>query len=505
MPYRYEVYARLEPAQPIEDLNRGFRAEIHDPVWFLGKQWQMGEFQGEDASSVVAATYVASQQPIDLDPGTPGIDPRIIPPEAIIESEPQDWWTPGRRIRIGKEVSDSPSFSVPPDPVLMLSKLPTPYSQFNGNGYDGRELYIRRSGLGLADALFSEVPQTIKKDNWISKELSYFADFTCAGVSLNVERHSGGTVDWYTVDADCTTSAGSATDCAMPSAVRPEVEVFPTRLSYPGAPQPRWWQIEDAHVDIGGFPPDRSHFPTMLLIDLIVSHSDDWFYFPVIASAGHVITIHKVVVRDSFGGEWDVNPPTDWSLFKVKKLDRRSLVIWPKVATPITGPSIEEVVLGINEDANLLWAVERRLEGSDTPTPSRTDAISASSPSRQSVASEHKEYDYRPSTSVFPHWHPYEIDDTGEKRLLGQGRLADLSTSPPRLTDEPKAKLLTKPDQSVHKIIPSALRSLGLRVERCYVLGRCTDGSPVLWIQRRRSPLISPPALRLRFDVLEDS
>jgi hypothetical protein len=210
------------------------------------------------------------------------------------------------------------------------------------------------------------------------------------------------------------------------------------------------------------------------------------------------------VVFDSFAGEWDINPPADWSLFKVRKLDRRSLVLWPRVATPITGPTIEEVVLGIDEDANLLWAVERLLEGGDVPTPARTDDISAGRPAGQTVASEQKRYDYRPSTSVFPHWHPYEINDKGGKRLFAQGRLADLSTSPPHLSDEPRAKLLTKADNTIHKLIPSVVPSSGLHLERRYMLGRCTDGNPALWIQRRRSPLISPPALRLRFDVLEE-
>ncbi len=31
--------------------------------------------------------------------------------------------------------------------------------------------------------------------------------------------------------------------------------VFPGRVSYPGAPLPRWWQIEEAKVDIGGTHP----------------------------------------------------------------------------------------------------------------------------------------------------------------------------------------------------------------------------------------------------------
>jgi hypothetical protein len=35
------------------------------------------------------------------------------------------------------------------------------------------------------------------------------------------------------------------------------------------------------------------------------------------------------------------------------------------------------------------------------------------------------------------------------------------------------------------------------------MLARATDGSPVLWTQRRRAPLLTPPGQRLRFDVLE--
>ena len=43
----------------------------------------------------------------------------------------------------------------------------------------------------------------------------------------------------------------------------------------------------------------------------------------------------------------------------------------------------------------------------------------------------------------------------------------------------------------------------GLRIERRYQLGRRTDGLPVLWVQRRTTPLQGPPVSGLLFDVLE--
>ena len=81
-------------------------------------------------------------------------------------------------------------------------------------------------------------------------------------------------VDWFTVDGD-----GPWPILGRPAA-RYRREVLPSRSTFPGAPHPRWWQIEDHALDIGGFPPDRSHLGTMLLHDVAVAHTDDWFWFP---------------------------------------------------------------------------------------------------------------------------------------------------------------------------------------------------------------------------------
>ena len=151
-----------------------------------------------------------------------------------------------------------------------------------------------------------------------------------------------------------------------------------TRVQYPGAPHPRWWQIEDAGSDLGAYAPDRSHFATLLLIEIVTSHSDDWFTFPVTAKPGHVLTLHEVTVIDSFGDRWTIEPPDDgWTLFAVTGLDQRSLVLWPTVATALTGPELDQVDFGVDEDANLVWAVERRIAGRDVPTPAPTAADSS--------------------------------------------------------------------------------------------------------------------------------
>ena len=191
--------------------------------------------------------------------------------------------------------------------------------------------------------------------------------------------------------------------------------------------------------------------------------------------------------------------------------------LWPTVATPLSGPALDEVVLGIDEDANVLWAVERRLAGRDVPSPERPTAAPADGPVD---ATARVRYGYRASGYVPPHWHPYRIEEVAARpgaaaprRRLVQHRLADLSGRVAELTPEPASDLLHDPgaavegperfEHPVHQVEPSTVPTDGLRLERRYVLGRRTDGTPVLWTQRRRMPLLSPPGLVLRFDAFE--
>ena len=44
---------RIEPHTRDVDLEEGLQARIADPLWLLARQWQVGEFRGEDAASPV--------------------------------------------------------------------------------------------------------------------------------------------------------------------------------------------------------------------------------------------------------------------------------------------------------------------------------------------------------------------------------------------------------------------------------------------------------------------
>ena len=48
-------WTRLEPQMNGTEMSASSRARVFDPLWMLTRQWQMGEFQGEDAGSPVQA------------------------------------------------------------------------------------------------------------------------------------------------------------------------------------------------------------------------------------------------------------------------------------------------------------------------------------------------------------------------------------------------------------------------------------------------------------------
>lgn len=518
----YEWMRRLEPLPPFGDLQRGFAMEVADPLWMLARQWQLGEHGGEDAGTPVGVTIPVAHAPMDP---VDGQDPTVVPAEAIVEGTAEDWWTPGRRIRVGRAVAPEMSASERAT-VRFAGPLPAPYGAAFSGEVDGRAAW--RAGLIAAGhpALAGFAPGI--RDNWRPATLDHAATFAAGGVEITVPAHGGGDVDWYSCDASA--------PLPPPEAARAGArEVIPTRLAYPGAPLPRIWQIEDRASDIGGYPPDRSHLATALLIQLVADHANDWFVVPVpVPNApdgtpkppgiGVIVTLGTVTVRSSFD-EIDVltvppgqgDPPSGpdgpagpWSLFRTTGLDRSSLVLWPTAASPLTGPLLDDVLLGVDEDADVIWAVELAADG--LPLAADAESSAALADGRRTGS---RSFTWIPSTTLPEHWHPYRIEPRadGTRRVFVQGRVANLADDPPTPRRGPRSALIGGVPDAVgavpagdgHEIEVTAVPYQGLRLERRYVLARGTDGRPVLWRQRRRVPVLAGPKSHLRFDVFREA
>ncbi len=511
MAANFDTYARLEPYPKALNAEAGFAAAVHDPLWFLARQWQMGEHQGENATSPVLAHYTLSQLPIHAPDA--GFNPQKIPAEAQVESELGDWWTMGRRIRVGKLLAALPALQG--EAKFFFRDPPPPYENFVGC-CDAKAVWFARADLGIADTVFGpDIPPAEPQSDWDGERLIYQQDesnaFHTHDHLLQVNQHSGGQMDWYSVDG-----IAKATPAASDATIR-TTEVIPTQLQYPGAPNLRWWQIEDAEVDFGAYAPDPAHISTAMLTELIFSHSDDWFLFPVTAHAGHVAEMLDLKIIDAFGreyssteAEWQkgLRPPENWYLFNTAGLPDAALVLWHVAELPLESNVIERVQFGMDEQANLLWAVERVVDSREVRFDVRADPanpkLNAGKPTGDAIKA--REYMYVPSEGVVPHWHPYDFDESTLKRILVQKGLADLSRKTPIAMPHPQATVLTKGEASteLHQIAPSAIPSNGIEIERRWQLARAMDGTPVLWIQRQRKPLRTPPARRLRFDVMEE-
>ena len=59
-------WTRLEPQSVSGDPTPGLEARLHDPLWLLTRQWQLGEFHGEDVGSPVLVHIASSTAGTDV-------------------------------------------------------------------------------------------------------------------------------------------------------------------------------------------------------------------------------------------------------------------------------------------------------------------------------------------------------------------------------------------------------------------------------------------------------
>jgi hypothetical protein len=72
------AWSRLEPRARQVDFAEALGARIADPMFMLGRQWQFGEFRGEDGGSAVFATIARRVTPVsavDTDDPDTGLEP----------------------------------------------------------------------------------------------------------------------------------------------------------------------------------------------------------------------------------------------------------------------------------------------------------------------------------------------------------------------------------------------------------------------------------------------
>ncbi len=257
------LWNRLEGRPRRSDFRRALRAEVRDPLWMLCKQWQVGEFKGDDAASPIAAkahistTRIQRYRPND---GAPQDFADDVPFEATVEQRPIPFFgqehvlsldvrlAMGRQWRkllaaagLGAHVSLFVSqYGIDdPDPTSRADAHTTAHpavwrtvTALAGRAMDGAKLYLHlkddpanraHDGIAVPDAdkpiieqlsdrfvtwfeeLFAQ-PNEGGNDAWKPEQLEYRFSVSAphgAGEKVMVaDEYYHGRLDWYNLDAD---------------------------------------------------------------------------------------------------------------------------------------------------------------------------------------------------------------------------------------------------------------------------------------------------------------
>lgn len=548
------TWHRLEPRVRGADPSLGLRAAVHDPLWSLGRQWQLGELLGEDAAFPVSVRVETVEHRLSRfragGEGGPAVDydPDRTPLEVTVEREPPqaptlrqrlDAWTRLRSL-LAAEGLDAAA-------AALAAAHPLPAPRVAEDPAEARLRLLAgpqaADGLAVAAALrvdAGEVPAPIAAaflgwvdaqsppdagDCWVTDRLEYrFAVGAAVDgrqVALAAEDYVGGRLDWYDVDIDTAPEAGLAAE--LPAKPPRVAHLLPTRVGFPGMPAERFWEFEDATVNLGALSASAEDLGRLLTVEFATVFGNDWWSVPVPAAFGALVSVRSLVVRDTFGDDILIEPTAraaagrssaPWRMFALSDARLAAgetgagtglLLVAPVVAGGLDGEPIEELLLLRDEMANMAWAVERVVEGADGRPRNRSieyrSALRAATlPQRPSPA----ELVYLLQTSVPEHWIPLvPVRDPARPDASGAVMLqrGSLLTQDGSLRPITAQGTLLAPQVSPWYFHEEEVPRAGLRIARVPAVARWLDGTPYLWVSRRVGAGSGEGSSGLQFDL----
>lgn len=559
------AWQRLEPSARTEELEPGLQARVADPLWLLARQWQFGEFQGEDVGS--PASVRAQGQAMSLRYWRPGVLPASgdgsvgalplsdVPLEAIVECEAVTAGPSAARLAAEAglhflRLLSAEGVGALREDFRRAFRLAGPV----GPGDEQAMRYVRVLCARSLDgrALRAALPKTIAPPPqvptitaaqqpgvlralkgyvawydgralepgsaagaWIPERMEYAFAVSAGAVSnevvLEAKEYPGGELNWTAFDLR--PGAQMAQSTATAGITSLDATLIPSSITFHGAPRARWWEIEDAGVDIGALDAGPADIVRLVLAEFALLHSDDWFMIPIDIPAGSVARMTTLAVTDTFGVVTPLRPSaaidgasSPWRMFTLTGDPATGaagspwLFVAPTLARGVQGEPIEELALLRDEMADVAWGVERVVESVDGRPLDRFEAwLAKRRTSAPATASTSGVARYRLAPEVPEHWFPLVPVKTGQRSIgLRRGRvLLDAQVTPPtplgRLL-EPGGKLVIKEEE-----VPSE----GVTVTRAWQLARGADGSSVAWVGRRKRPGRSARAPGLVFDDIE--
>jgi hypothetical protein len=356
------AYNRLEASPRTVDFSRSLRAEVRDPIWLLTRQWQMGEFQGEDAATPIGARILARQQHADR-VGFPGGAVRpydeSVPIETRIERETLTGDL-GLAVELARTFWKANTGLVATHRRRLITKYPLTFSP-EPNDYAATQLYdVARTrwwngftmygdvvtpglnpaksrflewleseagipagdktaldGLGAAltawfARMFSQ-PASPAENAWKPAQLEYGFTVGTPPAQQNVlvaDEYYQGHVDWYSFDIDNRQPLlrdGETVPTTPPD--EGDLSSFiPSPISFKGMPHPRFWQMEENQTDFGAIDASTTALLHLVFAEFGLIYSNDWFMLPFPMPFNTLCEVRGIVVTDVFGQETLVRP-----------------------------------------------------------------------------------------------------------------------------------------------------------------------------------------------------
>ena len=401
---------RLEALPRSPDIEEGLAARVFDPLWLLGRQWQLGEFQGDDAGTPYvcditgdAHLFTAWRPASDAEPGPwQPYDPEATALETLVEAEPAHEQAStslrvegGRRFRAALTADGRTAAAVAltvacPWDDRGLSRARGVAALVRRRLPDGRGLAAlarslathadppaRLAAVGIASADTASVISVARSwlawwepraeaagegddfqpTAWNVPRLEYTFELaapTAPAPVLRAPAYRSGRFDWAEVDLDDEQStAGSPPGVALPIAARS----IPAPATFAGMPANRFWQLEDAEVDFGRVEASAFDLGRLLLIQFATVYGNDWSVVPIRLPVGSLTVIASFAVTNVFGetlqlGPCATNDPA-WRLFSLGGTDdvaTHSFFLAPTLVGALNGAPIERVQFGRDRD-----------------------------------------------------------------------------------------------------------------------------------------------------------
>ncbi len=353
------VLTRLEPQSVSGDPTPGAIAAVADPLWMVGRQWQLGELLGEDVGSPVSVHVTRRSLPMTawapagrMDGTDLLVDEPVWRPwpegavlDELVEHVPRIGVVDGLRWRAetGAQLleslrdggcGDAADLLVTAHPLTLAPDPRDP----DGTLDPTAERLLLVLGGEVPDGAQARAALEAGTPSWVSAAaspdtvaglaaewLSWVAGAPGAGGAWTTTRlehrfrlrfgqggpedsailqatgFGAGSVRWHHLEWLEGATATLDGDAALPAPQDVTDVMLATPLRYPGMPANRYWQLEESSVDVSLIEAQPHDLARLCLAEFALVTGDDWLIVPVDGRVGALNQVREVSVTTTFG------------------------------------------------------------------------------------------------------------------------------------------------------------------------------------------------------------